>query len=193
MAYSFNLRIFTIFLIVIPIVAFFPSAAQGQTRPYTHRTPDYVLDLPSAKWRTIRLSGIAHPRTEFIYGERSSVHLRIRRELVDAAVSPADLVQRQQRSDRVFLRGYVKGKDESFAGRLNGAKYPYEYISAGKPMAGLIYYLEANNRIIYRLEFTGLSNDLWDLGNQTDFIARSFRRDKAKHFVTHLSKLTLQV
>lgn len=172
MTYSFNLRILTIFLIAISIEAFFPSAAPSQTKPYTHRTPGYVLDLPSAKWRTIRA---AHPSTEFRYGERSPIHLRIRRELVEAKVSPADLVQRQQRSDRVFLRGYVKGKDESFAGRLSGAKYPYEYIRSGKPVAGLIYYLEADNRIIYRLEFTGPPEKLRNLSDQTEFIARSFR------------------
>ena len=91
------------------------------------------------------------------------------------ARSPADLVQRQQKSDRVYLRGYIKGKDESFEGRLSGAKYPYEYIRAGKPMAGLIYYLQADSRTIYRLEFTGPPKKLGDLSSQTDFIARSFR------------------
>jgi hypothetical protein len=90
-------------------------------------------------------------------------------------MSPADLIHSQQRSDRVFLQGYVKGKSESFAGRLNGAKYPYEYIRTGKPMAGLIYYLEADNRIIYRLEFTGPSDKLRNLSDQAEFIARSFR------------------
>ena len=94
---------------------------------------------------------------------------------MDAGASPADLVQRQQRLDRVFLQGYVKGKDETFAGRLSGAKYPYEYIRTGKPMAGLIYYLEADNRIIYRLEFTGAPDKLRNLSDQTEFIARSFR------------------
>jgi hypothetical protein len=94
---------------------------------------------------------------------------------VDANVSPGDLVQRQQRLDRVFLLGYVKGKDEIFAGRLSGAKYPYEYVRTGKPMLGLIYYLEADNRIIYRLEFTGSPDKLRNLFDQTEFIARSFR------------------
>lgn len=175
MTYSFNLRIFTILLTLIPIVALVPSAAKGQTRPYTNKTLDYVLDLPSAKWRAVRLSGVAHPRTEFTYGERSSVHLSIREVLVDAGVSPSDLVRSQQSWDSVYLRGYVTGKDESFEGRLNGTKYSYEYISAGKPMAGLIYYLQVNSRTIYMIEFTGVSNKLWDLGSQTDFIARSFR------------------
>jgi hypothetical protein len=94
---------------------------------------------------------------------------------VDAGVSPEDLVQHQQRFDRVFLRGHVKGKVESFEGRLNGTRYPYEYVTAGKPMAGIIYYLQANNRIIYRVEFTGPPDKLWGLADQTELIAQSFR------------------
>ena len=162
-------------LTLILVVLLFPSAVRNQTRPLTFKNQDFALDLPSAKWRAITVSGIAHDRTEFRYGERSPIHLRIRRELVDANVSPADLAQRQQKLDRVFLRGYVKGKDEFFAGRLSGAKYPYEYIRTGKPMVGLIYYLEADNRIIYRLEFTGSPDKLRNLSDQTEFIARSFR------------------
>ena len=156
------------------IVVLFPIAVRAETWPYTDETLDYVLELPSAKWRAIEVPSVAHKSTAFIYGEQSPIHLRIRRELVGANVSPADLVLRRQRLDRVSLRGYVKGKDESFAGRLNGAKYPYEYIKTGKPMAGVIYYLEVDNRTIYRLEFTGPSAKLRNLSNQTEFIARSF-------------------
>jgi hypothetical protein len=174
MTYSINLRTFAI-LLMTTLMVLFSSTAKGQTRAYTNENTDYVLDLPSAKWSVVMLSGVAHPGTEFRYGERTRVLLRIRRELVDAGVLPADLVLRQQSSDRVFLRGYVKGKYGSFEGQLSGAKYPYEYISAGKPMAGLIYYLQADNRIIYRLEFTGPPKTLSGLGDQTDFIARSFR------------------
>ncbi len=175
MILSLKLRSLTVCLTIILMVVFFPSAVKSQARPYTDEALGYVLDLPTANWRTIRVPGVAHPSTEFRYGERSPIHLRIRRELVDADVSLAELVQRQQKLDRVFLRGYVKGKDESFAGRLSGAKYPYEYIRTGKPMAGLIYYLEANNRIVYRLEFTGPPDKLRNLSDQTEFIARSFR------------------
>ena len=171
----FKLRRLKIFLTMILIVVLFPIAVKAQTWSYEDDAVNYALELPSARWRAIKVPGVAHPSTEFRYGERNPIHLRIRRELVDADMSPADLVQRQQRSDRVSFRGYVKGKSESFAGRLNGAKYPYEYIKAGKARTGLIYYLEADNRIVYRLEFTGPSDKLRDLSEQTEFIARSFR------------------
>ena len=61
------------------------------------------------------------------------------------------------------------------AGRLSGARYAYEYVTQGKPTARVIYYLEATNRIIYRLEFAGPPDLLRNLAEQTDFIARNFR------------------
>lgn len=174
MTYFLTLRLLTIPLILI-FLALLPSAAQGQQRSYTNQNLDYVLDLPSAKWTVVKVPGVAHASTEFRYGEKSPVQLRIRREFVDAGVSPADLVQRKQRFDRVSLSGYVKSKVERFEGRLSGAKYAYEYVTAGKPTAVLIYYLQANNRFIYRVEFVGPPNKLHALTEQIDFIARSLR------------------
>ena len=71
--------------------------------------------------------------------------------------------------------GYMKGKVESFEVRLSGTKYPYEYIPAGRVVAGVTYYLQANNRVIYRVEFAGPPDKLRKLSDQTDFIARGFR------------------
>ena len=175
MTLSIKLRSLMTSIILILFVVLFPSAVKNQTLPYIHNDADYVLELPSPKWRTVTVSGIARTNTEFRYGDEGLVQLRIRRELVDAGVSSADLVQRQQRFDRVFLAGYVKGKVESFEGPLNGTSYPYEYVTAGKPMAGLNYYLQANNRIVYRIEFTGPADELRLLTDQTEFIAKSFR------------------
>ena len=172
---SSKIKHLTTCLSLVLVVLLFPSAVRNQSRSFTYKNRDYALDLPSAKWRAITVSGVAHDSTEFRYGDQGLLQMRIRRELVDAGVLPSDLVLRQQSSDRVFLRGYVKGIDESFQGRLSGIKYPYEYISAGKPLAGLIYYLQADNRTIYKVEFTGPPKNLWDLGHQADFIARSFR------------------
>ena len=165
----------TTWAILILVVVLFPSAVKSQTLTYIDNDADYILELPSPKWRTVTVSGIVRTSTEFRYGDEGLVQLRIRKELVDAGVTPADMVQRQQRFDRISLVGYVKGKVESFEGQLNGTRYPYEYVTAGKPMAGLIYYLQANNRIVYRIEFTGPADELRILTNQTEFIAQSFR------------------
>ena len=53
MTYSFNLRVLGVFLLLIPLTVLFPATANGQTRPYTNTSLDYVLDLPSAKWHVI--------------------------------------------------------------------------------------------------------------------------------------------
>lgn len=165
-------------LIISAIVVFAilsPSTLKGQTRSYTAENLDYVLVLPSAQWRAINVPGIVNDNTEFRYDNDGTVHLRIRRELVDADVTVTDLIQRQQTLDRSALPGYVKEKVETGEGRLSGARYAYEYVTDGKPTARVIYYLEANNRIVYRLEFAGPPDLLRYISEQTDFIARSFR------------------
>jgi hypothetical protein len=152
----------------------FPSSLMSQTRTYTAENLNYVLVLPSAQWRAINVPGVANDSTQFRYDDGGAVHLRIRRQLVNADVTVADLIQRQQTLQRSSLRGYVKEKVEPVAGRLNGARYAYEYVKQGKPTARVIYYLEANNRIVYRLEFAGSPDLLRNISQQTDFIARSF-------------------
>ena len=72
-------------------------------------------------------------------------------------------------------RFVASGKDERFSGRLSGVVAGYEYTSAGKPMAGRIYYLQADSRTVFVLNFTGLRDKLQRIQNQTDSIARSFR------------------
>ena len=120
------------------------------------------------------MPGIGNDKTEFRY-KNDDVHLNVRRELVDSDVTVAELIQWQQTLDRSSLPGYVKEKVEPVAGRLSGARYAYEYIKDGNRTARVIYYLEANNRIVYRLEFAGSPDLLRTLSGETDFIARSLR------------------
>ena len=169
-------KIFNIFLISLLILGLF-SVASAKTRTYQHERGDYVLELPSASWRVVELNTIAHSRTEFVNGNQSRVLLRIRR--VYAAALPSHLVRGQQSWDSLFLSGYMMRKDQPFEGRLSGAKYSYEYVKGGIPMAGLIYYLEAEDGFIYRLQFTGPQHRMWELREQMDFIAGSFRTEMA--------------
>ena len=152
-----------------------PSTLVGQTRTYTAGNLNYVLVLPSREWRAVKVPRIANHGTQFRYDNGGAVHLRVRRELVDANVTVEGMVQRQQTLDRSSLLGYVKEKVEPVAGRLNGVRYAYEYVKQGKPTARVIYYLEANNRVVYRLEFAGSPDLLRNVSEQTDFIARNFR------------------
>ncbi len=171
--HSFKSRL-TIYALVI-FVMVFPPTVLSQTWTHRDASVNYVVLLPSAQWRAINVPGIVNDSTEFRYENDGVVNLRIRRELVDVSVTVAELIERQQTLHRSSLRGYVKEKVEPVAGNLNGARYAYEYVADGKPTARLIYYLEANNRVVYRLEFAGSPDLLRNISEETEFIARNFR------------------
>jgi hypothetical protein len=151
------------------------SLAVAQEGAYTNDQVDYTLELPSAQWRVISEPDAAHTHAEFVYGDRLEGYLQIRKEIVEAGTTPSDLARRDLDQKLRFLPGFVEGKEEPFKGRLNGVTVSYEFIKTGKPMMGRIYYLQADNRTIYALRFSGLRDKLARIRNQTDFIARSFR------------------
>jgi hypothetical protein len=66
-------------------------------------------------------------------------------------------------------------KQQPFDGRLSGASYTYEYVKGGVPMAGRIYYLQGEDGLVYRIQFSGPQNRMWELREQMDSIAGSFR------------------
>ena len=177
-----NSKIFSIFLTLILIVGLF-SVASANTPTYEDERGNYALELPSSSWRVVHLNGIAHPRTEFINGKRSAVRLRIRR--VYPAASPSDLVRRQQSADSLFLSGYMIGKEQPFEGRLSGTKYSYEYVKRGIAITGLSYNLQGDDGFIYRLQFTGPQNRMWELREQMELIAVSFRTEMSPTVLTN--------
>lgn len=162
-----------VFLVMIAIVAA-ASVATAQ-HPFTNDNIEYVLELPSTQWRVISEPDAAHEHAEFVYGDRLEGHLQIRKEIVEAGTKPSNLSQRDLEQKLRFLPGFVEGKEETFTGRLSGITISYEFVKTGKPMMGRIYYLQADNRTIYALRFTGLKDKLARIRNQTDLIARSFR------------------
>lgn len=168
------MRRLTLFLSFAFIFTFFSAVATAQ-QTYNSDNAGYTLDLPSEKWRVTQEPDSLHEHAEFIYGDRNDGYLRIRKEVVEAGTTPSNISQRDQEQKLHFQTGYVEGKEEKFAGRLNGVTFAYEYTAGGKAMAGRIYYLQADNRTIYALRFTGLRDRLLLIRNQTDSIARSFR------------------
>lgn len=142
---------------------------------FTSDKIDYTIELPSTTWRAISESGAAHEHVEFVYGDRLDGYLQIRKEVVDVGTTTSDLAQRDRDQKFRFHPGFVEGKEDPFSGRLSGVTVPYEFIKTGKPMMGRIYYLQADNRTIYALRFTGLRDKLARIRNQTDLIARSFK------------------
>ncbi|MDT4897407.1 MAG: hypothetical protein QOH25_2484 [Acidobacteriota bacterium] len=168
------MRRLTIFLALAFILTLSSAAATAQ-ETFTSDNAGYTLELPSEKWRVIQEPDSLHEHAEFVYGDRNDGYLRIRKEVVEAGTTASDISQRDQDQKLKFQTGYVEGKEEKFAGRLNGVTFAYEYTAGGKAMAGRLYYLQADNRTIYALRFTGLRDRLLQIRNQTDSIARSFR------------------
>ncbi len=172
--YLLNTRGFIIPLTCVLLLASGSSVTRAQTRTFTQANVDYVLQLPSARWRAIERPDSVHQHTEFIYADGSGGRLRIRKEAVEEGVTPIEQARRDRERILRYLPGYVADKEESFAGRLSGITFSYEYVIGGSRWPGGIYYLQADNRTIYTLRFTGMSERLLRIRNQTDFIARSF-------------------
>jgi len=151
------------------------AAAQERDEPYTSGTHEYAIELPSRLWKAVPRSDSDHSHTEFIYGERSDGFLQVRKEVLDGGAGLSDLARGEQDMKLRYRPGFVGGKEERFAGRLSGIVSTYEYTSGGRPMAGRIYYLKSDGRTVYVLHFTGRSERLQRIVNQTDAIARSFQ------------------
>jgi len=150
-----------------------PFIATAQRRTFNNGNVQYVLGLPSGRWRAVARPDDFHQHIDFIYGDGSGGHLRIRKEIVDEGTTPLDLTRRDQQ-ELSLLPGYVEDQERKFAGSLSGIMFSYQYTSGGRPMAGRIYYLKANERTIYVLHFSGERDKFLPLGNQMDSMAVSF-------------------
>ncbi len=163
------------YLIALLVLSVATGSVVGAQELYTNPKVDYTLELPSTAWRMIAEPEGLNDHVEFVYGDRLDGYLQVRKEVVDAGVTPSEQARRDLDQKLRFLPGFVEGKEEKFAGRLNGVTVSYEFVRTGKPMMGRIYYLQADNRTIYALRFSGLRDKLARIRNQTDSIARSFK------------------
>ena len=167
------MRIPKLALIVAVIIVSYSLA--GAQESFSNDNVPYSLELPSSTWRAISEPDAAHEHLEFVYGDRLEGFLQIRKEMVDSGMTAADVARRDRDQKFRFFPGFVEGKEEKFAGRLNGVVATYEYVKTGKTMMGRVYYLQADSRTVYALRFTGLRDKLARIRNQTDLIARSFK------------------
>jgi hypothetical protein len=151
------------------------SAAARAQENFSSANADYTMELPSARWKVTQEPDSLHEHAELIYGDRNDGYLKVRKEVVEAGTTAADIARRDQDQKLRFQTGFVEGKEEKFAGRMSGVTFGYEYTAGGKAMAGRVYYLQGDNRTVYVLRFTGLRDKLLLIRNQTDVIARSFR------------------
>jgi hypothetical protein len=169
-----HVKSFLIFSILLTFATLAPETSHAQVQTFTDANVDYKLELPSSTWRVVSRPDGLQNRAEFIFGDRLDGHLQIHKETVEPGVTPSDFAATYKDQKLRFRPGYIDGKTEKFVGRLNGVAVSYEYTHAGKPMTGRAYYLQADNRTIYVLHFTGLRDKLDRIRNQTDGIARTF-------------------
>src|SRR6185436_10442540 len=130
-------------LLFVLIAAGSFSATAQET--YTSDQVDYTVELPSAVWRSVSEPDAAHEHAEFVNGDRLDGFLQIRKEVVDAGTTAADLSRRDMEQKLRFLPGFVEGKEEKFSGRLSPVPLSHELTPHPKPMMDRIYYLQADN------------------------------------------------
>lgn len=160
-----------IFASIAMFLAAVPAMAQADT--FSDPTVDYSFQLPEPKWKMTVKPSVTSPNVEYVYGDRFDGHLEVRRLTVAKDSILSDIVQSEEQKLQ-FRPGFVAGKEENFAGRLRGSVFNFEYVTAGRSMAGRFYFLKVNETTIYLLRFSGQKDMLRSIRNQTDSIARTF-------------------
>jgi hypothetical protein len=161
------------FLLSLVIVLATVGSAFAQKATFSDANVDYSFDLPDVKWKMTVKPSPTSPNVEYVYIDRNDGHLEVRKLAVAKTAAMADIV-RQEELKLQFQPGYVAGKEEVFRGSLAGTAFNFEFIRAGRPMSGRFYFLRADETTVYVLRFTGFSDKLKSIRNQTDSIARTF-------------------
>ena len=135
---------------------------------------DYTFSIPDAKWKMTTKPTEARPNVEYVYGDRADGAFEVRKLTVAKDTVLSDLIHGDEEQKLQFRPGFVSGKDENFSGRFRGTVFNFEYVAAGKNMAGRNYFLRANDTTVYMLKFSGPKDNIRSLRGQADSIARTF-------------------
>ena len=150
------------------------AAAQGAS--FSNADVEYTFELPDEKWKMTVKPSATTPNVEYVFGDRTDGHLEVRRLNLPPKAVLSDLL-REEEQKLQFQPGYVAGKEEQFSGFLNGIAFNFEFVRAGRPMAGRFYFLRSGDSV-YVLRFSGFRDKLRTIRNQTDSIARTFNIKK---------------
>ena len=162
---------------VAATVLLIAGSTSAQSPKFVDDNVEYTFDLPNTTWKmTVKPSPIS-PNVEYVYTERNQGHVEVRKLNVKADAMMADVIADEEQKLK-FLQGYVAGKEENFAGLLRGNIFNFEFVRSGRNMSGRFYFLKAGPTTVYVLRFTGFTDSLRSIRNQTDFIARSFELKK---------------
>lgn len=161
-----------LFLIVWCMLA--GVSAYSQSVAFSDPNVDYSFDVPDERWKMTVKPSPTRANVEYVFVDRNDGHLEVRRLTVPKDAILADVV-RDEEAKLQFLPGYVAGVDETFAGRLRGSVFNFEFVRAGRPMSGRFYFLRANETTVYVLRFTGFRDKLRSIRHHTDSISRTFQ------------------
>lgn len=149
--------------------------AFGQSQTFSDANVEYTFIVPGPTWKKVKSPSAANPGVEYVYGDRLDGHFEVRKVSLKEGKLIADLIEEDDLKIQI-AEGYVRGKDENFAGAFRGRVFNYEFVKFGKPMSGRFYYLKADNTdTVYILRFTGYKDKLRLIRNDTDSIARTFK------------------
>ena len=164
-------------LFALALTILFAASVYSQSVRFSDPNSDYIFDLPETKWKMTVKPSATSPNVEYVYADRNDGHLEIRKLTVTKDAQLADVIRTEEQKLQ-FLPGYVTGKSENFRGRLAGTVFNFEFVRAGRPMSGRFYFLRADNTTVYVLRFTGFTDKLRSIQNQTDLIGRTFQLSK---------------
>jgi hypothetical protein len=164
-------------LFTLGLMLLFVGSAVAQRTTFSNENVEYTFDLPNETWKMLAPPSKLNPNVEYVYGDRSSGHLEIRKLTVKPDDLMSDIISNEEQGLK-FDKGYVAGKDEVFAGNLRGTVFNFEYVRSSRTMSGRYYFLKANPTTVYLLKFKGMKDKLITIRNQIDSIARSFEVKK---------------
>ncbi len=150
----------------------FPLAAAAQNSTFSDPNVEYTFALPDQKWKMTSKPSATSPNVEFVYSDRLDGHFDVRKISPEKDASLSDVI-REEENKLQFMQGFVAGKEEKFAGRLDGTVFNFEFVRSGRAMSGRYYFLRSGD-LVYLLRFTGFRDKLRVIRNQTDSIARTF-------------------
>ncbi len=145
----------------------------GQTETFSSPEVEYTFEVPNERWKMTVKPSSTTPNVEFVFGDRNDGHLAVRRVNMPSRGVLSDLIKDEEQR-LLFLNSFVAGKEEPFGGFLNGTIFNFEFVRAGRQMAGRFYFLRSGENHVYVLRFTGFRDSMRSIRNQTDLIARTF-------------------
>ncbi len=160
-----------LFTLIAGLMLSVSVSAQGSS--FSSPDVEYSFELPDDRWKMTVKPSATTPNVEYVFGDRTEGHLEVRRLSLPSRGVVSDLIKEEEQKLQ-FNPGYVAGKEEQFGGFLNGTVFNFEFVRAGRPMAGRFYFLKAAENSVYVLRFTGFRDKLRSIRNQTDSIARTF-------------------